>query len=310
MKIKINFTDFWPDFDKTDNYFYNLLTQKYKVIIDEDPDLLFYSSFGKEYLKYKCKRIYFTGENFRPNFYLCDFAFSFDHNSQKNHFRLPLYSLYIERNKEFQNFWFQKNEEKLRHTWAKKDKFCCMVVSNAKAQERIKFFKNLSKFRQVDSGGAVLNNVGGRVKNKLDFIENYKFVMAFENSSFAGYTTEKILEPIAKNCIPIYWGNERIDLDFNPKRFINVHDYKSEEDLYNKLVEIESNPNLALEILKEPIFSENRIDFETEKNLVLQNMIAVFNSDKKPIAKTIWPFIYSLRKKYYHPIRDYLKNKN
>ena len=42
--IKINFVDFWFDFDKRNNYFYHLLSSQNEVVIDEeDPDLLFFS---------------------------------------------------------------------------------------------------------------------------------------------------------------------------------------------------------------------------------------------------------------------------
>ena len=88
-EVKINFIDFWPNLNKTNNYFYNLLSEYYIVKIDKNPDLIFYSCFGQEHLKYKCKRIFFTGENIRPNFMGCDFAFSFDIVSRKNHYRLP-----------------------------------------------------------------------------------------------------------------------------------------------------------------------------------------------------------------------------
>ena len=37
--------------------------------------------------------------------------------------------------------------------------------------------------------------------------------IAFENSSFPGYTTEKIFEPMLEGSIPIYWGNPRVDED-------------------------------------------------------------------------------------------------
>ena len=43
--IKINFTDFWGGFDKTDNYFYNLLKQNFNIEISDNPDFLFYSVF-------------------------------------------------------------------------------------------------------------------------------------------------------------------------------------------------------------------------------------------------------------------------
>ena len=51
-KIRVNFVDFWPDFQKDNNYFYHLLSQKYDVEIDEEglnPDLLFFSvDYGKK----------------------------------------------------------------------------------------------------------------------------------------------------------------------------------------------------------------------------------------------------------------------
>lgn len=94
--IRINFVDFWPDINKKDNYFYNILKEYYNVIIDtKSPEILFFSLFGHEHLNYNCKKIFFTGESVSPNFSSCDLAFSFDFNDKKNHFRLPfIFSLY------------------------------------------------------------------------------------------------------------------------------------------------------------------------------------------------------------------------
>lgn len=186
-----------------------------------------------------------------------------------------------------------KSKEELKNIWSKKNKFCAMVVSNPRAKERIAFFKRLSKIKQVDSGGGVLNNVGGRVKNKLEFINNYKFVFAFENEIYDGYTTEKILEPIFKHCIPIYWGNKLVHKDFNTKRFINYHDFKTEEDLFKRLFEIENNPQLALEIISEPILNFKKEDFISQKQSVLNHVKNLHESNEKPISKTLKGKIYS-----------------
>lgn len=285
-EIRINFVDFWPDIDKNNNYFYNILKEYYKVIIDEEnPEILFFSVFGNEHLNYSCKKIFFTGENKRPNFSSCDFAFSFDYNDKKNHFRLPLYSLYIDDHNLKDSIEYPKTEEELRVSWSKKNKFCCMVVSNPRAKERIEFFKRLTKIKKVDSGGGVLNNVGGRVKNKLEFINNYKFVIAFENEIYDGYTTEKIIEPIFKHCIPIYWGNKAVNKEFNPKRFINYHDFNTEEDLFNRLLEIEENPELALEIISQPIFSNDRESYLEERKSVYNRIKVLLESSEKPVSK-------------------------
>ncbi|MEP1487165.1 MAG: glycosyltransferase family 10 [Algibacter sp.] len=296
--LKINFTDFWPDFIKTNNYFYNLLVEKYNVVIDGNPEILFYSCFGRDYLKYKCKRVLYLGENIRPDFTACDFAFSFDYNSRKNHFRLPLYALYIDHHKLLDKLDKRLTNEEAIKAWQKKTKFCCMVVSNPDCEERISFFKNLSKEKGVDSGGRYLNNIGGPVANKMEFIRDYKFVLSFENSSHVGYTTEKIMEPILVDSIPVYWGNKKVHFDFNTNRFISYHDFKTEKDLINKLIEINENIDLGIKILQEATFSKQKISHNKERHLVLENVIQVINSKRKPIAISNWNYFHRLKLKY------------
>lgn len=282
--IKINFVDFWPNYDKTDNYFYNLLKSHYDLVIDENPDLLFYSSFGHDYLKYKCSRIFYTGENTRPDFTACDFAFSFDFISNKNHFRLPLYSIYIDHHDMLAQLERKKTREEATKIWETKTKFCCMVVSNPNCTKRIDFFKQLSKFKKVDSGGSVLNNVGGRVADKAAFIKDYKFVISFENSNQDGYTTEKIMEPILQDCIPIYWGNKLVDKDFNSQRFLDYNQFESEEDLLKRILEIDQNDALAIDMIMQPTFSSTKITHQEEHKQVLEIICGIVENNKKPIA--------------------------
>lgn len=298
-EIRINFTDFWPDFIKTNNYFYNLLIQSYEVIIDEiNPDVLIYSCYSEEYLKYKCTRIFFTGENVRPDFTACDFAFSFDYNIRKNHFRLPLYSLYIDHHNMLEQLIYEKTRVEAQKIWESKSKFCCMVVSNPKCQKRLDFFTNLSKFKKVDSGGKIFNNIGGPVEDKYDFIKDYKFVLSFENSSYKGYTTEKILEPIYKDCIPIYWGNPLVSKDFNNKRYIDYNNYETEEELINKLIEIDKNDELAIDMIIQHAFSVEKLNHNYEKAKVLEVLSNIICSNKKPIAISYWSKIHHFKLKF------------
>ena len=290
--LKINFVDFWSTYIKTDNYFYNLLKQHYNLIIDENPDILFYSSFGKEYLNYTCTRIFYTGENRRPDFMACDFAFTFDFITSKKHFRLPLYSLFIDYYHMLPKLMHNKTRDEATKIWKQKTKFCCMVVSNPDCENRIDFFKNLSKIKQVDSGGKVLNNVGGRVPDKAEFIKDYKFVISFENSSQDGYTTEKILESIFQDCIPIYWGNKLVDKDFNTSRFVNYHQHSTEDEVIQKIIEIDENDELAIEMLMQPTFNPNKITHEEEHELVLSKLISIIEADKKPIAKQWYKYLH------------------
>lgn len=291
--IKINFVDFWANFDKENNYFYNLLAKRYTITIDENPELLFYSCFGNEYLKYNCKRIFYTGENIRPDFLACDFAFTFDYSKKKHHFRLPLYSLYIDHHNMLDKLKTITSREEARRIWKKKTKFCCMVVSNPNCKERLDFFENLSKIKHVDSGGSVFNNVGGRVPNKSEFIRDYKFVISFENIAQDGYTTEKIMEPIFDDCIPIYWGNKSISKDFNSKRFIDYNTFDSEDSLINRLLEIDQNDEVAIDMLMEQTFSKDKITHEEEHQKVLLIISDILDSDKKPVAKQIWRYVHT-----------------
>lgn len=76
--IRIGFADFWPGFDPQDNFFTRLLRRRYPLEITDRPDFLVYSWFGRSHLAHDCVRIYYTGENDRPDFNVCDYAFSFD----------------------------------------------------------------------------------------------------------------------------------------------------------------------------------------------------------------------------------------
>jgi hypothetical protein len=229
-KIKLNFSDFRSDFDKEDNYFTRLLSSHYDLEISDKPDFLIYSCFdhdGKlpwhrkfrnsrqnaavDYQKYNCIRIFYTYENVRPNFKECDYAFTFDYSAHFNHYRLPLYGIIYQRT---QGWPFDNKIHPLtrknnpQEILQKKTKFCNFLYSNRHGKKRNAFFHKLSEYKPVDSGGKHLNNLGYQIKNKLDFMQQYKFTIAFENYSYPGYTTEKIYDPMLVNSIPIYGSSE------------------------------------------------------------------------------------------------------
>jgi alpha(1,3/1,4) fucosyltransferase len=295
-KLKINFSDFWPRFVKTDNFFWKLLSRKYDLEISEEPDILFYSHFGRNFLNYNCLRVMFQGENGRPDFHECDFAFSFDFiPDNPRNYRLPLYVMYDDVNK----LTLPRDPDLIAKT---KTKFCAFVVSNKFSAKRINFFKKLSKYKPVDSGGLIFNNVGGPVKNKLEFIQNYKFTLAFENSSYPGYTTEKIFEPMLVNSIPVYWGNPLIERDFNPASFLNYHEFENDHRFIEKIIEIDNNPDLYRDMLSQPFFHNNTInEFVNEENIIkqLDNIVNSIHAIE-PVAR-----IYKPKPK----IRIYVKNK-
>ena len=301
-RIKINFVDFWGGFSANDNFIVKVLRKKYQVEISDTPDYLFYSTFGVTHLKYDCVKIMFVGENIVPDFNICDYALGFDWMKfEDRYMRFPLYLV----SECFNRFPRKKNFEKEEML---NRKFCSIVVSNAKIANPIRerFFKLLSEYKQVDSGGRLWNNVGGPVDDKFSFVANYKFNIAFENSSVHGYTTEKIMDPMTVNTIPIYWGNPLIGEEFNVKSFINVNDFHSVEDAVEYIVKIDQNDDLYLKMLSEPWVHDFSM-FRWEEKL-LEFLSAIID---KPIESAKYVTNYGMQKLHSRDlmIADFFGNK-
>ena len=65
--IKIKFVDFWGDFNVKDNFITRTLSQKYNVELSDNPDYLFFGTFGHRHLDYSCVKIMFIGESINPS---------------------------------------------------------------------------------------------------------------------------------------------------------------------------------------------------------------------------------------------------
>ena len=290
-QLKIKYVDFWPGFNSNDNGFLNLVKEFYEIEYSDNPDILIYSCYGTEFLKYNCPRLFYTAENIRPNFRFCDFALSFDYLEDERHFRWPLYRR-----------WFSVCElTKPRNSndiQSRKEGFCSFVVSNAtESEERINFFHELSKYKQVSSGGKYANNVGGPVANKRDFISKYLFNIAFENSSFPGYTTEKIAEPWLEGCIPIYWGDPEVTRDINPDCFINMHDFDCFDAAIAHIKEVDASPELQIKYLSAPFFRNNLVPEHLKDEVIAQNLKYFIDSGLSGLPKKAAKFWH---KPYYY----------
>ena len=223
----------------------------------------------------------------RPNFMECDFSLSFDFDDYQNrNLRLPLFRWH------HVEWLFERKEfQKIKSS---KTKFCCIVVSNENARERNDFFKKLNGYKKVDSGGRAFNNIGYYVDDKLAFLKDYKFVIAFENSCYPGYTSEKIIHPMFRNSLPVYWGNPKIGNDFNTKSFINVHDYQSFDAVIEEIVRIDSSDDVYHQYIEQPWFSNNKMLDELELNYLSEKLFnAIESFDKvKPVSKIFFNGFY------------------
>lgn len=254
-KMKVKFIDFFDDFNKTDNEFLDVLKSRYDVEICDEPDYVIYSGFGYDHLKYDCIRIFFTGECQTPDFNECDYAIGFDRLKFGDRYaRIPLYNM-MQYKPEYKGLL---NRKFITFDDIKGRDFCSFVVSNCFANDaRAIFYEQLSQYKHVASGGRYKNNIGGSVKDKKAFLSEHKFNIAFENCSHDGYATEKIMEAFAAGVVPIYYGDPRITEDFNPKAFVNAHDYPSFEEMIERIKEIDADNELYLTMLNEPIIQSD-----------------------------------------------------
>lgn len=275
MKIRIKFVDMPPDFDQTNNCYIRALKKYYEIDFTDKPDFLFYSVFGTDFLQYSSAvKIFLTFEPAYPNFNDCDYAVGGMHMElQGRYFRHPPLMGFGE-----QELYTLMTENRKHISLPTNRKFCNFIYSNATsgrgARARIHFCQKLSEYKRVDCPGRVLNNmpstaiapryrnatdiVQGWAEKKIEFISDYKFSIAFENTALPGWTTEKLIHPLIAGSIPIYWGNPAAGEYFNPRAFIQCAD--TDDDFartIEQVKELDQNDEAYMDMIRQPPLREN-----------------------------------------------------
>lgn len=240
-KARIQFSDFWAGFDPRRNIWVTIL-ERLDIpheIVDDSPDLLICSVFGTAWSTIPAKKkMFYVGENWyrvdektpllgnTSALDAFDMVYSFDYHDSANHFRLPLYLLdTIEFGiEDYSAILRNKGKDQLYREFGRR-KFCTFVQGNRDCPFRNQFFRKLSAVAPVDSYGELFNNMGVVVdrRGKIEVTRDYKFALAFENSEYDGYVTEKFVDALKSDVLPIYWGGARIREEFNEQAFVNVH---------------------------------------------------------------------------------------
>jgi hypothetical protein len=297
----IGFVGFHESFNPVWNHITIALKHEFPMIVadiaaGEVPDYLFFSVFDSPHRdpKYdRCIKIFTCEENIRVPWHDCDYAMSSDRFTRHPFYlRLPIYVRFLQHLKDHTKRTLIKDKET---PITKKPKFCNFVYSNKSASERILFFEMLSKYKRVDSGGSVANNMGGvRVADKMKFLEDYKFTIAFENSRYPGYVSEKIVEPMAAGSIPIYWGCRHIGEDFNPFSFVNANEPKGAdtnelvfhfEQVIRKIIWLDTHDDDYEAMLAEPWFHKNVPNEYCQPTYLCSFMEQVFTTPKWSLPK-------------------------
>jgi alpha(1,3/1,4) fucosyltransferase len=233
-RISINIARFWAGatFDSVAKFLLPDLKEFYEFEVSDTPKILLYGPYsgalpGGRYIK-----VFVGCENVRPILGDCDWAFGVQHEDTIKSCKYMRFVGWGD-----QSHLIHRPNEDWVSVLKSKERFCAFLYSN-RVFYREAFFKALSRYKPVDAPGRSMNNVAaidsgpGNWNSKIEFLKKYKFVIAFENSSFPGYNTEKLSDAIQAHSIPIYWGDPQIGRSFNVGRFINAHDYLREPKIF------------------------------------------------------------------------------
>lgn len=278
--VKVYFCDQNPGHTPKTSLFYTLISKHFNIVLtSKDPDYVFCSvfpgqrdAFGRlpppeRFLYPDAITIMFSGENTMPDLNFCDYGIGFDHLTFGDRYlRVPLYAVYGS----YKKLLDPRVPITLDDLKARRE-FCNFTFSNRRAMpERDDFFHRLSAKKHVISTGRHLRNSNAldilqrdeKLKNtaaKVAFLEQFKFNIAFENCRHPGYTTEKLMEPFAAGCLPIYYGNPRVAEDFNTAAFINAQDYPDMDAVVDEVMRLDRDDAALLDMLNtDPILPSDR----------------------------------------------------
>jgi hypothetical protein len=273
LPISVFFNNFWPGFvEKTDimdcTFFVELLRKTYDapIHVSNNPDnatVLVESIFGNySYVNYKkwSATILFTGESdyFKvQNIAEYDCVLGFE-DTHDNFVKCPLFIIFLLTNpsilKELENVDRPiPSEIPPNHA--------SIIVSNGyHGKERLEFFNTAKKEMPVFSGGKYENNVGFVVPGSynssemVDFYRRGKFAITMENNDKPYYITEKLVNGIRADVIPVYWGTSYVSEFFNPRRFLHLKGDTTKNDI-NDMIERMKNMTDQdyLDIIREPV---------------------------------------------------------
>ena len=253
LTVRIEDRDIAP-LDKHGDFLVEILRRRYNVEVltndSQEPDILFFTCFGGDNLKWtNCTRIYFTAERDYPNYNLCDYAIGLtDIGIPKRFLHFPIYVFYNDILRKYESIDSADVDSK----WALGRDFCSGLVSNP-FRNGIYFdlFKKLNEYKKVASGGQWNNTIGFRVTDKLDFIKNYKFNLAIENTKATGYVTEKLLEPFVARTVPIYWGcSNWAKKEFGEGGYIDISDFDTIDRAVEYIRKVDNDDELYMQILR------------------------------------------------------------
>ncbi len=284
--LKSNYTNIKIKFSKNMKQWYSKLIKLFLSLfnnyieVEEDPHINFYTYHCKAYNK-DALNIMINGEKADDN--MTDIAIL---TTKKQTFGYNIYFPQI-----FSSLW-ERSRLNSTNLWLKgcnntKEHFCAYMYSY-NLEYRVKLFNEISKYKKVDALGKSCNDANFKdsrfVYNEnqtyndiaVEIYSKYKFVLALENGIEDGYITEKILNPLLANSIPIYAGPSDVFNIINKKRIIYVYDFKNTNELIDYIKLVDNNDDIYNSIINNEIWIGD-LNLDTYENYILNEFKKALN---------------------------------
>ncbi|WP_038374955.1 glycosyltransferase family 10 domain-containing protein [Brachyspira alvinipulli] len=244
-----------------------------------DPDIELFYVYGdrKNVISSKAKiKIFYTEEPvqvFRKDYNdncidLCDLSLGFNHISNSNYIRFPLWIRWnfniIELNKD--NIY--KRILELNNAKFKKTKFASLIATWGGANNlRGSIYDSLSKIDKVSCPSKFLHN-DDSLKNdfndsKYEYLKQFKFNICPENCIEDGYITEKLFDAFKTGCIPIWNGDKNLEGDIVNKNAVLYWDIDSDnKELIKEIKSLHENDDLYDKFVSQQRFiTDNALEY-------------------------------------------------
>lgn len=286
MVKNFNFVNFWSDGNQKIIDFLSNVINFDLLSFNHPPQLIIKSIFGKYDYNRDIPNIFFSGENKHRVIK----TYKYEYKDEKSNILCIVTNTHDEYPEIPKDkflyvplFMFSYPHLRYKKEISKKKKFCCFLIGyrgdylGCELRERV--FNELSKYKRVDSGGRSLNNIGYcapvKIDEYLEWLNDYKFIISFENSFGNGYVTEKLFNGLCAGIVPIYWGdNQSAKKYFNSERFLCLEIGNNSEDeikvgiddVIKRIIELDTNDELYDNMnKKDPFLKSTKDEFDSIK---------------------------------------------
>ena len=293
-----------------DNFIYIVIKNNYinDLEICYKADIELFSPIGKRYFLEKSKakiKIFYTGEcvsnkSISPNWAEysdncindVDLSLGFDRideNKHQNYVRFPIWISYnfngLLDNKNYTKDDIKKVIDNINNAKSKKNKFASLVASHDATNIRTQMYDKIIKIDNINCPSKLFHNddtLKTDFKNdKIEYLKDFKFNICPENTISDGYITEKLFDAFKAGCIPIYNGDENIELDLVNKNALLF--FKKDEDNTELIKEIEKlhkDDKLFDAFQKQVKIYDSMVDYLWERRTKILNRLEILINEK------------------------------